>query len=492
MDFVTPRFPNFHPGCEVTIWHKTRAGGEETVYKITSIKDPTNTYLSFGDNGGVTVSKGLYDPAGQFQITLPDMPLQLTVNGISARDSLYGFIEPMDRIEIRMNRDQMPPGEMPVVLRGFVRGVGREETMDGEGRPQRTLVISGHDFGCAFSIQQIGVVRAYLENLPAYEFSTIAGLLAAISTQLETGQELPIGPFVQRVTEEHVNPILQEVGAQFTFDLSMAPTDQKVFLQTAISIEGPIWNWLYRLIDTPWNEMFVREGPNNPEVVVRRTPWLLDSAIASMPTADSLEAMGTRLHVIEMQEVMELRAHRDDSDVTNILLINNWEGSMFGTDFWRLEGRDYMMIYTPDSGENAPSRYGHRIAQLYSMLMPTSAQSKPEGDFEAAKQQNETWMERERFQWLLERWGRNADWEHGSIQIRGRSDIRVGEYIHVMRGMGSGLNRVDWAAYVTRVTHQYTAFRQYTTTLEYIRSNQYVRRRNADSPWNTERRRHTA
>lgn len=480
-------FPNFHPGCEVTIWHKTNSEGDVAEYKITSLNTVATPYLSFGDNGGVTVSKGLYDPAGEFQVRLPDMPINLTVNGVAARDSLYGFIEPMDRVEIRMNRDQLPPGQMPVVLRGFVRGVGREETMDSQGRPIRTLVISGHDFGCAFSIEQIGAVRAYLENRDAYLFSTIAGLLAAVSIELETGKEMPIGPFVERVTKEFVQPILDNVGETFEFDLTHAPGDQKVYLQTAISVEGPIWNWLYRLIDSPWNEMFVREGPEHPEVVVRRTPWLRDSAIQTMPQEDFLASIGTTLHAIEMNEVIGLRAHRDDSDVTNILLINNWEGSLYGTDYWKTRGAEQMTIYTP---ENSPDRYGHRIAQLYSMLMPTSAQGKQDAAFGAAKKEIEDWMQTERFQWLLDRWGRNADWEHGSIDIRGRSDIRVGEYIHVKRGMGAGTDSgVDWAAYVTRVTHQYNPFQKYTTTLEYIRSNQYVRRRDAKNPWDTERRR---
>ena len=479
-----PGVQSFRPGCEVTIWHKTTAGGEETEYKITSIKDPGKPYIYFGDNGGVTVSKGLYDPAGEFQVRLPDMPLQLTVNGLSSRDSLYGFIEPMDRIEIRMNRDQMPIGLMPVVLRGFVRGIGREETIDGEGRPVRTLVISGHDFGCAFSIEQIGAVRAYLENNPALVFSGIAGLLAATIT-METGFESPIGPFVQGVTDAFVQPLLDQVGARFTYDLKFAPADQKVYLMTAYSVEGPIWNWLYRLVDSPWNEMFVREGVLNPEVVVRRTPWMTDETIDVIPDEDFLATMGTTIHEIEMREVISLRAHRDDSDVANIVLVNNWEGSMFGTDFWRLVPPQYL---TSDWANNEISRYGHRITQLYAMLQPVAAQGKPEAEFEAAKNQMRTWLIDERIEWLLHRWSRNADWEHGSLDIRGRSDIRVGEYIHVLRGGDAG---VDWAAYVTRVTHQFNAFHQYTTTLEYIRSNQYVRRRNAENPWDTERRRQT-
>ena len=93
-----------------------------------------------GDGGVVETSKSVRQPAGRWSVGLVDRMES------SAMDSLYGLIEPMDVIEIRMRHRSDPASagaEMPIVMRGFVQDVRRSFSMGPDGRPQRQVTISG-------------------------------------------------------------------------------------------------------------------------------------------------------------------------------------------------------------------------------------------------------------------------------------------------------------------------------------------------------------
>src|SRR5437868_3038552 len=78
----------------------------------------------FCDQLPITVSKSVRDPAGSFAITLVD---RVNVDG---QDTVYGLIEPMDLIEIRMAGDGFKyGGSAPVLMRGFVSEVRRSQAM---------------------------------------------------------------------------------------------------------------------------------------------------------------------------------------------------------------------------------------------------------------------------------------------------------------------------------------------------------------------------
>lgn len=488
-DFLpSPGVHSFRPGCEITIWHRTAAGGPQFMYKITSLTEAL-VHASMGENTTVTVSKGLYDPAGEFQIAIPDKPIELRISDeagvrITQRDSLYGFLEPMDRIEIRMNRDQLTTGTMPVVLRGFVRGIGREEAMSPDGKPIRSVVISGHDCGCAFTIMQMDVITAILNGSWPYG----GNLLGAWSALLLTtggpemnAAKLALPEFV-RLCAQTVEPILDQVGLRFAIDTGFAPANEEVSAMSLPSFEGPVWNALSRMVDRPWNEVFVREGVDLPEVVCRRTPWVDPNS--SRISAERVEALGSRMRGIDMKEVIELRAHRDDSEVVTAVMVRSAVAHPFENQL-ALTLQDAPI----DNPNNSPAMFGWRAAQMESMLSSNGApQGNPEVRFIALNDSLNTFLIQRR-EWLKTMWSRNADLEHGSLLIRGRSTIQIGDYIHVRRGGDAG---VDWVAYVVRVTHQYMPFNKYITTLEYIRSTQYLRRADADNPWDTERRRKTA
>lgn len=79
-----------------------------------------------GDGSTVTVRRTCRgQDTGMFSITFPDQM------NASQMDSVYGLVEPMDAVEIRMAR-RIAGGEaakLPIVLRGFVSEVTRSEAM---------------------------------------------------------------------------------------------------------------------------------------------------------------------------------------------------------------------------------------------------------------------------------------------------------------------------------------------------------------------------
>jgi hypothetical protein len=76
------------------------------------------------------------------------------------RQSLYAMIEPMDIIEIRMaHAPSSYEDRIPVVMRGFVGMIRRSRSMSG-GKPQRTVMVAGNDYGKILQILRI----YYLNN----------------------------------------------------------------------------------------------------------------------------------------------------------------------------------------------------------------------------------------------------------------------------------------------------------------------------------------
>ena len=63
-----------------------------------------------GEGGGVQIAKSVREEAGAFSLTMIDRPY----NGRQWMESLYGLIEPMDMVEIRMAHN---PADY-----GYVRG----------------------------------------------------------------------------------------------------------------------------------------------------------------------------------------------------------------------------------------------------------------------------------------------------------------------------------------------------------------------------------
>ena len=110
----------------------------------------------------VNVSKSIYDPAGEWEITL--------VPFVENKLSWYYAVAPMDYIEISFSRESTEPLE--VVMRGFVDTVGLKTSVDQEGKPFRAYTIKGRDFGTVDRTDQV-YLDCWLEEIAGTDDSNI-------------------------------------------------------------------------------------------------------------------------------------------------------------------------------------------------------------------------------------------------------------------------------------------------------------------------------
>ena len=113
----------------------------------------------FGEGSSLETSKSVRQPTGLWSMTVVD---QMEAEKM---DSLYGLIEPMDVIEIRMRHRPDPAATgmaPPVVMRGFVSSVNRDMSMGADGRPTRAVTITGADYGKVLEMIQIRYLPNYV------------------------------------------------------------------------------------------------------------------------------------------------------------------------------------------------------------------------------------------------------------------------------------------------------------------------------------------
>src|SRR5471030_1603518 len=130
--------PKFEVRLIKTVNRKTVDGVTPTSVRFQGVNGVINLAPWLGDGSSINTSKGIHEPAGGFVINVPDMPADS-----GGLETLYGIIEPMDLIEIRMQRSTDPfvTDTVPIVMRGFVSKVTRQEAMTAGGRPQRSVTI---------------------------------------------------------------------------------------------------------------------------------------------------------------------------------------------------------------------------------------------------------------------------------------------------------------------------------------------------------------
>lgn len=426
-----------------------------------------------GDLGQVTVSKNLYAPAGEFQIALPDMPFHGGGGwpggpNITERKSLYDIIDVLDPIEIWLKRWQdgsATDNDWVPVLRGFVRSIGRQEQVGSDGRVQRQVVVSGHDCGAVFVMEQIvNYLSAMATGIP---YPKVLEHLRQFELSAEA-MKLP--DFVWGLAYESTREIMDTAGWSFSKVFSV----QKGYALpwVAFGSEGPVWEMLKRFTDTPWNEFYVREGESQPELVFRPTPWR-DIDDGWLPDVAEQPPFWT----IPMRNVVSLNAHRDDSEVVIYVYVQN-ANAHIGLNPHPLESGFNIV---PDAQR---AKFGDRVQTVQEFVGATkeSPTSLPEEPHQQMTLDYYDWL-KDRVEWLKLAGRQIHQFEHGNITIKGDPHIRAGDYIEVHRGV------LVWSAYVVGVTHQYRPYYQYLTTIEYIRSNQWKKRQGVgDGIWDKERK----
>jgi len=415
-----------------------------------------------GDVGSVRLQKHLYGPAGEVHISFPDMPT-------AGRDSLYGIVMPMDRLEIMILRwEEYAATIMPWVhvLRGFVRSVGRQEQVGGDGRVQREVVIIGQDCGAPFIIQQLHPFISY-QNSGVNKPFPYAWLE---EHQLISGM-FKISEFIWEIADKTTRGIMQR--AQWEYIPVLEVKKGYALPYQSMSQQGSIWQELTYYADRPWNEVFVREGKDGPEFVFRPAPW---RDINDNPLPD---AQPGPFHQIPIRNVVSLVAHRDDAELVQHVWVKSPLADNGMAEFISA-GRGMV-------NKDTRSGYGDRRVEILETVLggssdQTKNQKQPEHLDVLADLKR--WIEY-RLAWAVIAHAEIDLFERGQLTIKGNPKIQVGDYITVNRG------EIVWDGYVVAVTHDFKPYHHYMTTVEYIRGNQWVRRKQITAPWDKERKQGT-
>lgn len=453
---MAAKIRSYQPRCRILLRHELFIEGQ------------------LGDMGEISISKNLYAPVGEFTINFPDHPYHsgkslLGGMNITQRRSLYDIINPLDPIEIELSRwrEEDMTVTYTTVLRGFVRSIGRSESVDGEGRVQRQVVVEGHDCGAPFIMEQIGALISAMQTgvsiPPAFRYLTEFGLIST---------PMPLSTFIGELAIASTKPIMDTAG--FSYEPLLYVKKGYCNPAFAFSSDGPVWEILKRYSDAPWNELFVREGEKNPELVFRPTPWknaegewLPDVVVDDVTTWD-----------IPMRNITALSAHRDDSEQVEHVFIQN-SNIQISTNSIPLEKG------VGDFNTELRTKFGDRIQVLQEHVGPALPEMNlPEEQQIQSNNDGYAWL-MDRTEWMKAAGKDVYKFEKGTVTIKGDPRIRVGDYIHVKRGP------LDWAGYVVSVQQSFQPYRRYLTTLEYIRSDQWIWRQQLgeDYPlWDAERR----
>lgn len=232
-----------------------------------------------GESGGVRLMKGIRDPAGGFSITLSDRPHKHTL------DTLAALIEPMDVIEFRMAHDpseyaKSNNGKLPIVMRGLVSDLRRSMTMGADGRPSRTVTVTGQDWGKLLEILRI----IYLNNvalgdniLTTYKF--FEKYSGAAEAEASSGfhcrrsewlpEPLPCGPgrrIQGNTIGTTVGAMTAEVTAKGLFNACGVSSWPGGSLHQMLSFFGDVG---------PFNELYTEDREDDVCLVLRPNPFEL-------------------------------------------------------------------------------------------------------------------------------------------------------------------------------------------------------------------------
>lgn len=451
------------------------SGGAGPVIDITP-------YLS--DRGRVFISKNLYQPMGAFSLVVADRPSD------DYLDTLYGLIEPMDTVEIRLARSPEEYGGVPpVIMRGFVEAIRRNETMSDDGTPQRVVVISGSDYGLMFTLVRIIHLLAYVTGI-----NLLSGFPFWEMTGIEK-QPLTPGQWIDLLLQNVLNPALASFAVAsdsvpVVITSNVTVTDGVIWPRR--DYEGTLWELMLAHSDQPWNELFIRDTDAGVEVVHRPLPFR-DATVdrAWIPQgAQTIELPESEIIPVGIDEVSSLNAGRTDSHIANLYWVDHpldvflgGSNLLFAS---AIQNQDRATIFLDDAAtypNSDPRLYGARPMRVATQFgwtgMATDGVDLPESQQMAARGSMLDWLRRKRLD-LIALNKDNVVFESGEMVLRGNERLRAGRYIDLTR------HKMRSIYYLYEVVHQFIPFRAYTTTCRFIRGTGFLDRSRSDSPYTDE------
>lgn len=483
--------PIRHPGLSVilrkNVGRKTLNGALPVSERFAGQNKTIDLWPFLGETGRVVVHKSVREPAGSFTITFGD---QIS----KADDSVYGLVEPMDVIEIRMAGDayQHPkrsgstsdakPESLPIMMRGLVSSVQRSESMGPDGKPQRFVTVSGQDYGKIWQILQV-FNSPYVD--PKANLITSMPFFAQFGMALNTNYA---EDFVRDVFKQVVNPFIDRMreqasgGDKSTSPLMNISTDGIEISAGVVSPFG-IGGWgggtIYSLLQEhcdagAWNELYIEDRESGPVVVYRPNPFMdLDPKETKYVMPLKTEP---KFVPVTRADVVSMTVERSDQNLANYFWV---DAPRFAINYGETSRQlaylaDPNEVYIQNYGNNSPKLYG--IRRMWEQTQQggrgelNNGNGTPEGSARTISEKScLEWMNERRRQ-LVAMNKDNVILEHGSMTVKGNEALRAGVYARLAHG---GMTS-DY--YVTSVTHDFIPFQRYLTHVEFERGRGFADR----------------
>lgn len=480
MQHIRDRHPALSVKIRKNVGRASVSNGIPVSKRFSGVNRTIDLARFIGEHGSVKVSKSVRAGAGTFTIELTDQIEQ------SAQDSIYGLVEPMDVVEIRMTGDAYKSATPPMMMRGFVSSIRRSLIMTGGGRPERRVTITGHDYGKIWQILQI----FWMPNTPPP-----ANLITSFPFFAQFGVTFNIqlfSDFLVQVFDKIVNPYIVNMG-----DISgQADTSPLLEIQKDVQVlegklspygigpggwsGGSIYSLLTTFADvTGWNELFIEDREDAPYVVYRPNPFR--TADSKSFVQDINEQLAPAVIDIGLDDVIANELGRSDDGVANYFWVDSPRFSLNYTDSIRA----FAYSGAPDSfyiqnyGNVDPRLYGTRKMQIDTQQGGNQETDNGNGSaLGPARQNNEDaflgWMTKRRQQ-LIDQNKDNVVFEEGGFLLKGNENIRAGTYLRLTHG------NMRSYYYVVAVTHDYNPFNDYVTRATVERGSGFIDRSQQES-----------
>lgn len=433
----------------------------------------------FGTGGAIQTQKSLNTPCGAFSLSFADRLHP------EYGDTVYALMEPMDFIEIRASHqpESYSGSDLPLLMRGFVTSIQRQEQMSEDGTPYRSVVIVGQDSGKLLDQHHI-----------LFEFQAAQGKIWVEQFRLQAAfgmqpSVLTVGEFLKQIVDKVVNPAINDMSVfthtemkPFQVD-TVAVQDGKVAPQLAAQIDlVSIWQIMESFCDRPWNELFVVDREDGPHLVFRPCPfksYLDDSLI--IHGAEDPGAVP-----IDIKDVMSINVQRSDFRVANFFWVEPGVSQVESSLFVTMAALQAGWPIDLEHDANTPTLFGPRKMSARSALYPQDMSEvfPMLSDADKPKMGN-AWVSWQvaRGRQLMDLNKDNACFEEGAIICRGDEALEIGKYLNLTRG--SEISRF----YVESVAQQIRPLATWSTQLSVVRGTGWRdRTKEAVSPFAAEGR----
>lgn len=446
------------PKVEITFYDVTGGGAS---WKLTDL---------LGEGCSLTWSYSVRQAAGSFQIVIADDSRPL------GGESPYYWAAPMDGIEIRASHDDS--NSLPLVFRGFVSEVRREEVMGSDGTPERRTIISGQSIGKVLLLQQIYYV------IGADDAEHYMTPWKFFSKYKESAPKLkPVADFVAEVVSVVLQPHLSVLDAASAMRVSITPDVRGVRgiispYDVCSFQDRSCYELLAQLCDVgPFNELYVEDVEGGSKLILRPNQFYTADGDGATTTAH--EGVAPERIVIDHRDLVALSVGRSDACVSNLFWVSVPQ-TLQSYHITRFEMYDRVARQIWDIRKSHPraleSLYGYRKMEVSArrqapdMLTPDAPK---EGQIPPEKSKYGSWMT-EMCLSLREQNKDNVIFEQGTMTLRGNEKIKAGMYVTLAR------ESVKNNYYAVTVTNHLQAYGNWTTQVQFERGTSMITRSSKD------------